>query len=1738
MKRKCFALLIMLVMVGTLLPLHVFATGSASTSGGGDDLIPVTADIEPIMFQIETAAPSLWGVFDNPATLSDGNHEKWIDRIDLDGDDDGEVDEDAQWVVNFYNQLVEASDNDGEDDFLIEDSYYASPTNLRVVHTVSGQHPNGEGTGPEGAFVEGDFDTVNAELPGKYAPYLIAACSAFDRDHPEVFWLNGSCSVGAGVTEYSPTTGKYTAEICFFLSYESSEDSFSVRSSNYDEEAIKDNITTRNNAVAAILTKLAEQGHTTHYEKIAFFNEWLTKNNEYNALVADNDGGTNPADNDPWECISALDGRVGDVGPVCEAYSRAFKVLCDHVGIACVLESGDAGGAHMWNSVKLGNKWYAVDVTWNDPGYGTGKAESGNESEEYLAVGSDPFSNNHEVTNQVTQNGLRFTNGPELETGAYVPYTTTITADTATDGNGDAVITYGENIQFLVSSVATAAEDTQYPKPEVYYNDTELTSGVTISDTPNGQNKYTVTIDAAAAGFSAGEYVLEVRFPGSNEYPDATPVTVNFAIGKADVVYTAPTAKSGLVYNGEEQALIDAGTVTTPDLKMEYSTDGNNWSTAIPTGENVGNYTVHYRVAGGNNYNDVTSTIGPITISKGASEVTTQPATATDLTYNGQNQNLLTNGGAVSLGTPEYSTDGNSWSTALPTGKNAGTYKVYFCVPGTDNYDGIPETSLGTVTIKKAVPTISQAPVLVTGPLTFNANNRSLLAQPGSVNGGECTIEYRVGEDGTWSSTATACNAGTYTVYYRIVGNDNYESDLTPVPVGTVTIIPCDDAVVNLCYTIDATNDPRTITVIATVSGLNQTAIKDGTVTFNLTGGTATPTGSVENVPIANGQATATYTAASGQKLTFTAAFSGSSNYNAKTSSPYEVNTDLLPQDDLIVESATVMKYGETLTLQVAGGSGDGAITYAITDGAGNATLIGDRLTATGVGAVTVRATKAASGNYAEASKDILITINKADPTVTPPTVRKGLIYRGPEQALVTAGSVPSGHGTMEYRVGTSGEWKTTVPKEANAGSYKVFYQVLGNDNYNGVSPTSIGTVTIGKATSNYTPPTARSGLVCNGTPQELINPGTVTSGHGTMQYRVGTSGEWKTEIPKATDAGRYTVHYQIPETANYKGIQNCSISVTIAAVPEIEYTSPRAKSLTYSGAAQALVTAGSVTSGQGTMQYQLGTSGEWGTDVPTATNAGTYTVYYKVVGANGYEDVDAQSITVTINKARAAVTKTPTGKSLYYNGSTQTLITAGTAEGGTMMYGMSSDGSKENNTWSTYLPTAKNEGVYRIFYKVFGDENHYDTASKYFLAWINDDPNANSNTDTSGNTSTSGNNSTSGDKNTSGSDSNSDTKKPKPTPTPTPDLSSQTTEPELIKKPSETVNTPSPIQMAKPAAEPDVTIEEADWTAVSDKLKEEAKKAEERAKEAANNASSDNEDDGITAVLVKATSDSKLPDTVFSSIAGKPMTVTFDLGAGFYWSVNGEEIPAASDTVYQGYDLGVASNTGSIPAAVSETLPDGVTGNPPIDLSLSHEGAFGFRMTLTVPVGTERSGYWANLYYFNPAAQKMEFRCAVKIDQLGNAHFPFTHASQYAVVIDASAHSAETINAANPPAPEEEPPVKKPENNKPVSTSRKLGVGVIISLVVAVLAVAGAILVLVTKLRRHNEEERKPIFHEHEHDNADTAAEIAPIEVETELPEIAVDETATDEVDAAEAGEAEVVETIEMDAVETGEME
>ena len=177
----------------------------------------------------------------------------------------------------------------------------------------------------------------------------------------------------------------------------------------------------------------------------------------------------------------------------------------------------------------------------------------------------------------------------------------------------------------------------------------------------------------------------------------------------------------------------------------------------------------------------------------------------------------------------------------------------------------------------------------------------------------------------------------------------------------------------------------------------------------------------------------------------------------------------------------------------------------------------------------------------------------------------------------------------------------------------------------------------------------------------------------------------------------------------------------------------------------------------------------------------------------------------------------------------------------------------------------------------------------------------------------------------------------------------------------------------------------------------------------------------GETVTVDLSGGDTTLDKEVFETLAGKDVTLVVDLGDDVSWTVNGSDIPVDAD--FTDIDLNVTMGSDGIPVNVINTIT-GEVGT--VQITLAHDGEFGFTMTLTAPLGKENAGYWANLYHYkvnggeadredplgdDEDAEALNFETAAKIDETGNVTIPFTHASQYAIVIDTNSHAAVSVS-------------------------------------------------------------------------------------------------------------------------------
>lgn len=249
------------------------------------------------------------------------------------------------------------------------------------------------------------------------------------------------------------------------------------------------------------------------------------------------------------------------------------------------------------------------------------------------------------------------------------------------------------------------------------------------------------------------------------------------------------------------------------------------------------------------------------------------------------------------------------------------------------------------------------------------------------------------------------------------------------------------------------------------------------------------------------------------------------------------------------------------------------------------------------------------------------------------------------EQTLITAGTTPTNHGTLYYSV-DGGAWSTELPTASAAGEHVVSWKVVGDEGYYDVAPANLAAKNIAAVAPTVTAATGATSLVWTGEAQDLLSAagsatlGATSSVKYTVQYKATAEDAWgaegaaidNVENVEGTAAGYYQINTKVLEAGNYLAAAADPITVQIATKPAFT-AAPTAADLTWNNAAQQLIVKGTGTV-DGIVKYQLG-DGPWTTDITTIkeSNAGNYTVKYKV-DADNYTPVPETAIAnVKINK-------------------------------------------------------------------------------------------------------------------------------------------------------------------------------------------------------------------------------------------------------------------------------------------------------------------------------------------------------------------------------------------------------------------------------------------------------------------------------------------------------------------------
>lgn len=121
----------------------------------------------------------------------------------------------------------------------------------------------------------------------------------------------------------------------------------------------KDKIKEHRKAMEARVKKLARQAEgLDEKDKELFIHDFIVNNVQYDKLKK--------------EYSHEIIGALGNGVAVCEGMAKAVKILCDELGIWCIIALSDNNPEkgikyrHCWNVVKIGGQYYHLDATFDN----------------------------------------------------------------------------------------------------------------------------------------------------------------------------------------------------------------------------------------------------------------------------------------------------------------------------------------------------------------------------------------------------------------------------------------------------------------------------------------------------------------------------------------------------------------------------------------------------------------------------------------------------------------------------------------------------------------------------------------------------------------------------------------------------------------------------------------------------------------------------------------------------------------------------------------------------------------------------------------------------------------------------------------------------------------------------------------------------------------------------------------------------------------------------------------------------------------------------------------------------------------------------------------------------------------------------------------------------------------------------------------------------------------------------
>ncbi len=212
----------------------------------------------------------------------------------------------------------------------------------------------------DNSFINNKFNIKNDDIVNNYNELLDMYFTIIYNDYKNyIFNCNyDNCINDIEKLDNNKDFNSINQFVKVYSSYENIYNSYSMNkrinvkvTKRYSEEEIKQ----INDKIDSIIKELKIDKEENVYDKIKLFHDYIANTNKY-----DSDRENNSS---KYHSDKAI-GTLFEGYSVCNGYADTMSIFLDKIGVSNIKVATDD---HVWNAIYLNDKWYHIDLTWDDP---------------------------------------------------------------------------------------------------------------------------------------------------------------------------------------------------------------------------------------------------------------------------------------------------------------------------------------------------------------------------------------------------------------------------------------------------------------------------------------------------------------------------------------------------------------------------------------------------------------------------------------------------------------------------------------------------------------------------------------------------------------------------------------------------------------------------------------------------------------------------------------------------------------------------------------------------------------------------------------------------------------------------------------------------------------------------------------------------------------------------------------------------------------------------------------------------------------------------------------------------------------------------------------------------------------------------------------------------------------------------------------------------------------------------